>query len=121
MWKMSKRLIVFVLTLALIVLALLGYLQKKKEFANTTALVPGVASASHLPSVGESNPKLEAFINKVRGELSARNRPIDFYGKVVDQDGSPVPGVRIDCQVEYYGAIVHPDYSWSYETLALES
>jgi len=129
---MSKRLIAFVLTLALMVLALLAYLLKKNGVAGTTTPAPRVAATtsngsaetaptSRLPSEGESNPKLEAFISKVRGVLSARNRPIDFYGKVVDQYGSPVPGVRIDCQVEYYGAIVHPDYSWSYETLALES
>jgi hypothetical protein len=34
-------------------------------------------------------------INQVRAAMEDANQPIRFYGKVIDQDGAPLPGVKV--------------------------
>lgn len=41
--------------------------------------------------------------NKLVDEAKAMNRPISFYGQIIDETGSPVKGVKIICRIQYYG------------------
>jgi hypothetical protein len=41
-------------------------------------------------------------VAKVREMIEMRNVAINFWGKVIDQDGSPLPGVRIDYTYSIY-------------------
>jgi hypothetical protein len=38
-------------------------------------------------------------IAELRGLARLANRPIEFYGLVIDQDGTPIPGVKVTFQV----------------------
>ena len=38
-------------------------------------------------------------IEFLRGMAQLSNRPLEFYGLVIDQDGSPIPGVKVTLSV----------------------
>jgi hypothetical protein len=49
---------------------------------------PDSAAAGGAPSSRQATSELEAY-------RAAQNQPIEFYGRVVDQDGNGIPGVKV--------------------------
>lgn len=45
-----------------------------------------------------AKPDLKAQLHEI---MSNANRPISFYGKVIDQDGNPISGVKVTLQIRY--------------------
>lgn len=52
--------------------------------------------------------KQAAYINRARVDGLSTNRPINFYGQIIDQNNQPVIGVHVECQKSYYGNDVLP-------------
>ena len=44
--------------------------------------------------------------NEIRQYMEALNKPIDFYGQITDQNGDPVSGVKVKCEVMHLKVIV---------------
>jgi hypothetical protein len=83
--------------------------------------VPGSSAAAPLarqqstssPSMTMNEHKAE-WSNMVQNWSQQIHRPIEFYGKVVDENGQPVEGANIDFSWVYY----HPEASFTTNTLS---
>ena len=53
--------------------------------------------ADYLAKTPLAGPPAEVIkrIEQVRGAMNDANQPISFYGTVIDQDGAPLPGVKV--------------------------
>lgn len=56
-----------------------------------------------------ASPKLQ----KRKQMQQAANREMNFYGKVIDQYGDPVPGAQIEYSYAYYPDLILPTFSWA--------
>jgi len=104
---MKKR--VFAVCLLVLLALVFWVLSQKKDSPNPDKHAP---SSSNSPSNPQpSNPeRQETPVNgrqstadpsllALRAIANLANRPIEFFGLVLDQDGKPVPGVKISLQV----------------------
>jgi hypothetical protein len=71
-------------------------------------IVANVPQSSTAVVSGAGQSQAQVNLQKVKQEpgafeklVEARNKPIDFYGQTVDQDGNPLPGVQIKIMVAY--------------------
>lgn len=55
---------------------------------------PIQARAAHVPA----KPELQKQLREI---MDNANRPISFFGKVIDQDGNPIPDVKITFSIRY--------------------
>jgi len=82
----------------------------------------GVEESSDLPSAdadtslntkrpdGVSKARWEQFLNYYCATKAADNRPIEFYGKVEDENGTPVDGVTVRVRVSSF--LESPEDQW---------
>jgi len=70
----------------------------------------------------------ESIYNKLVGKSKkiyklqqSLNQPINFVGKVVDQDGNGVEGVEITYTVAHYPIVPRPDFSWATQSKKITS
>jgi hypothetical protein len=55
------------------------------------------------PEESEHEPTNEAEMNaKARKMLEARNRPLELWGKVVDQNDAPLSGVKVEAEIGHF-------------------
>ena len=73
----------------------------------TTLTVPQTA-INDMPKTGDV--ALDNKLKNVRSAMLADNIPIDFSGRVVDQDGNPIPGVTVALTLNYYDGLVRAGY-----------
>lgn len=72
--------------------------------ANTTPSTAPATQAANPATSGTSavKPALSAQLHEI---MSSANRPISFFGKVIDQDDNPIPGVKVTLQIRYMKAV----------------
>ncbi|HUA65490.1 MAG TPA: hypothetical protein VME24_06565 [Alphaproteobacteria bacterium] len=44
--------------------------------------------------------------NEIRQYMESQNRPIEFYGRIVDQERNPIPGVKVKVDIRHITVIV---------------
>jgi hypothetical protein len=68
--------------------------ESQKETSPTSSPAPHAEDLAKTPLSG---PPAEVIkrIEQVRGAMNDANQPISFYGTVIDQDGAPLPGVKV--------------------------
>lgn len=59
------------------------------------------SSTNHISAIND-----RAKVNEIRQYMESQNKPIEFYGKVTDQDGNPLAGVIIKGEVLHIKVIV---------------
>lgn len=116
---MRPRFLIFIFFAVLLVAALLFFRRPAQSSVKTVPLRAAVqtnstpalgmnATHQNAPSVGQpmapTNPT-QAKVNDYylaigQKFVESKNRPIDFYGRVIDQDGNPLSGVDIKVSVE---------------------
>lgn len=107
---MNRRRVIVVVVLAVATVVALWFLQKSAQ-QTSTPLVQGApashsaastTAASASPSPKPDDAKLKPKNELMREALSQLNhKDIEFYGKVVDQNGSPIAGAEVNGQVIY--------------------
>lgn len=65
-----------------------------KNTKNPSASTPAQASA--VPAAAKPGLK-----EQLREVMNSANRPISFFGKVIDQDGNPIPDVKVTFEIRY--------------------
>ena len=65
----------------------------------------------------KASKKRKTYCRFNSADGQAKNIPLDFYGRVVDQDGNPLHGVRIDLRLRHWNTA----YSGSSTTVNLET
>ena len=112
---MKKLFWLMPLFLGLIALVLWGVLSKKiapqdvpsSAPSSTEQEDPGQQPASQtaeekaLDALGLDEEQKETAL-KGHKEALEGNKPVEFYGKVIDQDGNPVPGVKVEAELMGY-------------------
>ena len=68
--------------------------------------VVSTPSAEELAKTPEE--KREQYVLKAIEYGRSVNRPINFYGQIVDQNNQPVAGVKVKCETSYFGNVVLP-------------
>lgn len=68
--------------------------QQMDTNANAAPMPPGQVT----PQVADSASAEE----KLRAEIEAKNVPLEFYGRVIDQDSNPLSGVKINARVRHW-------------------
>src|SRR5882724_1170812 len=58
--------------------------------------------------------------NEIRQAMESRNKPIDFYGQIIDQNGNPVPGVKVKGEVIHLKVIVPAPWGTEDEIVPVE-
>lgn len=66
-----------------------------------TAQTPGPAPAAPTPAVPQP-PAIEQRKQLLQRALANKNVPIDFYGKVIDQDSNGLANVKITARIPYW-------------------
>lgn len=107
---MSRRAAVIVVSLVLLALAGTWFWFRQRHVpAEIPIAVPSNANQSpEVESPTESNmvksqPPLAGELQRlVQRKGSQENGPVAFFGKIVDQDGQPAAGVRIEARCGYY-------------------
>jgi hypothetical protein len=61
--------------------------------------VIGLEAQGNLSNTQESPVRKERLLSIMRERMRTNNVPIDFYGKVVDQNGAPVAGVEVKAAI----------------------
>ena len=87
---------IFVVMVVLAVACLLLWQNGSKRVKNsaaTAAVTPNPAFSSNTPPPHPQSR--EERIHTVNQAIEGTNRPINFWGKVIDQDGHPITGVAI--------------------------
>jgi hypothetical protein len=70
-----------------------------KETAVGASTVPATsASTVAATKPAAAKPSKE---EQLRDVMNSANRPISFYGKVIDQDGNPIPDVKVTFKIRY--------------------
>ena len=112
---MRPKFLLFIAVFVLVMLALLFWRQPKqgdalpKSTPQNGQAIPtmsggGVAATqktANAPQIAASAPNQPSRVNdrertnEIRQYMESQNKPIEFYGKVVDQDGSPLTGAKI--------------------------
>jgi hypothetical protein len=64
---------------------------------------PAPSSANQLPVVNVNDHEKT---NEIRQYLESQNKPVEFFGKIIDQDGNPLAGVKIKGEVLHLKVIV---------------
>lgn len=67
-------------------------------------VAPSTAPATKAPNPtvpGTSGRKPDLNAGQLQELMNNANRPISFFGKVIDQDDNPVPGVKVTLQIRY--------------------
>jgi len=73
---------------------------KKQQNAGQSVPEP-ILEEKGLDGLGLDGEERKKILEEHR-EAVASNRPVEFYGKVIDQDGRPVPGVTIEFELVGY-------------------
>lgn len=68
-----------------------GSAQNTKAPGASTSAQSGAAPASTKPGLKE----------QLREVMNSANRPISFFGKVIDQDDNPIPDVKVTFEIRY--------------------
>ena len=55
-----------------------------------------------------TNTKLERYVAKASDLGYSMNRPVRFYGQIIDQNNQPVGGVGIKCNLSYFREVALP-------------
>jgi len=118
-----KRTIIFLLCITAVIGFMLFLLRKTEQtpqpvptaeihgtnsltIKNTTQQNPATEQTPPLvitPKANELESTTEAEKNaKARQMLEARNKPIELWGKVVDQDDAPLPGVNVEAEIGHF-------------------
>jgi hypothetical protein len=120
---MRPRFLISILILVVAILAVVFWLRPVRPPANpelapinrltnnVPATVAGVASqsvsgtpsvitspATPIPSATTNRPSPQDVIERF---IESRNKPIDFYGQVIDQDSNPVPNAKVDIGIRH--------------------
>ena len=74
------------------------------------------SESGHLDGSGDKEDKQELTLEKTREKYLNRarnaglqmNRPIDFYGQIIDQNNQPLIDVKVKCETSYFGESVLP-------------
>ncbi len=74
---------------------------QKQTVANVPQSGPVVVAGAGSSRAQIDAQKLKQEPGALEKLVEARNRPIDFYGQTVDQDGNPLSGVQIKITVPY--------------------
>jgi hypothetical protein len=127
---MKNKFIISSVGIALLAITFIWFQPKKKgELAllvpssSSGAVVTNVTISIAQPHQRETNvmrmqPHLEpletnstAMEQKAKAILKSRNVPIDFWGKVIDQDGTPLSNVSIESKIRRwdFAAKINPD------------
>ena len=75
---------------------------QKQTVANVPQSGPAVVAGAGSSRAKIDTQKLKQEPGALEKLVEARNRPIDFYGQTVDQDGNPLPGVQIKIMVPFW-------------------
>lgn len=99
---MSKRKIGLIILVGLFAfLAWLFWPTNAKKAVGDTSSANHQAQP-HFPtqsSIGDKNPPKENLNAQMREMMNDANRPIAFYGLVIDQDRNPISGVKVTLQI----------------------
>jgi hypothetical protein len=58
------------------------------------------AQANYQVGAAQSNSSVPD--QRIKNEIEAQNVPLDFYGRVIDQDSNSLPGVTIDVRIRHW-------------------
>ena len=113
-------LISFIAILACALLGLRACFKTGKHFVQKQILSPA-ANPSPQPNGGVNSPPQASAVNKfdVTARLTAfqaawaeaNGKSLDFYGKIIDQNGRPVAGARVRGNVETVGSLEGPTWT----------
>ena len=82
----------------------------------TNSITPNAAPAlSQLPRVNGRDRT-----NEIRQAMEAENEPINFYGKVIDQDGNPLAGARVKGQALHLKILIPAPWGTEDEIIPVE-
>lgn len=68
-----------------------------------------ISHSTNRPGLGTSAPSRD-----IHAAVDAKNVPVEFWGKVVDQEDSPIQGVRAKARIRHWGMarLANPDASF---------
>jgi hypothetical protein len=73
------------------------------------------SQTSHLSTVNDREKT-----NEIRQYMESQNKPVDFYGRAIDQDGNPLAGVRVKGQVLHLKVVVPAPWGDQDEIIPIE-
>lgn len=79
--------------------------ETKPTDSATTAQIDRGSAAPTTPAANVASPPRPGLKTQLQELMNNANRPISFFGKVIDQDGNPIPNVKVTLQVRYTTAI----------------
>jgi hypothetical protein len=91
-----------------------GGLATTQKTANAPIIV---ASAPNQPSRVNDRERT----NEIRQYMESQNKPIDFYGEVVDQDGNPLSGASVKGQTLHVKVIIPAPWGDQDEIIPMET
>jgi hypothetical protein len=109
---MKKRITILILLTALLV-SLVWWFWPRSEtrtVADAKVVISAPVAPSAVPSAAPANkaanptgtstarPELKTQLQEV---MTSANQPISFFGKVIDQDGDPIPGAKVTLKIRY--------------------
>lgn len=108
-----KRGILIALGIVVVLLTVFLLLRKPAENASQSEAKPVEKKAAPMPIPASPQDKapqskeerLEEYGRKITELGMAMNRPITFYGRIIDEEGKPIPGVKANVEVTRFGRI----------------
>ena len=70
-----------------------------------------------LLSASDREDILNRKLEMAREIQKSKDKPIEYYGKIIDQHGQPVPDVTIKASIQYFGSIVNAGFLPSNNTI----
>lgn len=98
---MKRRHAKSIVTVAALTLIILFFVWQRYRTQTSTVVSPDVTTGTNQPAAPPQSAigivKSAISQNQMMAAIrEAESQPIEFYGKVVDQDGQPVPGVEVN-------------------------
>jgi hypothetical protein len=137
---MRPKVLIFATIILLAILAILFWQYKRQSVLWPTSVAEvaqSVPSISNIPA-GIQNPINQSQsqsslspsqlpvindrdrTNEIRQMLEAQNKPIEFFGRVIDQDGNPLSGVKLKGKILHLKVIVPAPWGSQDEIVSIE-
>lgn len=82
-------------------------------------IIPIEPDPIYLISVAKRETIVTERIEKARKIQQDMDKPIEYYGKIIDQYGQPVSGANVEVSISYFGSVVNAGFLPSREFINL--
>lgn len=84
--------------------------EKPAIFATNGTVISNTVAIAASSSVGLTNDQKTNDSNRspeaIRQYMESQNKPIEFYGRIIDQNGDPVSGAKVKIGVRHWNVVV---------------